>query len=173
MCIRDRVDGGSAGPGAAVLVARPVDLLAARVRGHREGPLDTGRVGEAVEGAHAVHGYGEGRAERRGGDQADAQPGVRAGADPDDHAGDGAEPHPGLGEDPVDGGQQQFPVPAGVDLSGLGDDAVPVVQGDGDGGGGGIHGEQEHTNSLRLRRPADGSRPASRRAPALLVASRG
>ncbi|GAA2941377.1 hypothetical protein GCM10010518_30630 [Kitasatospora cinereorecta] len=44
-------------------------------------------------------------------------------------------------------------MPSGVDLAGFGDDGGTVVEGDGDGGGGGIHGEQEHTNSLRLRRP--------------------
>ncbi|GGY74781.1 hypothetical protein GCM10010327_00610 [Streptomyces nitrosporeus] len=48
-------------------------------------------------------------------------------------------------------------MPSGVDLARLGDDGGPVVEGDGDGGGGGIHGEQEHTNSLRLRRPAERS----------------
>ena len=37
-------------------------------------------------------------------------------------AGDGVELAPGLGEHPVDGGQQQLPVPAGVDLARLGDD---------------------------------------------------
>ncbi|GGV84469.1 hypothetical protein GCM10015535_29300 [Streptomyces gelaticus] len=48
-------------------------------------------------------------------------------------------------------------MPSGVDLSGLGDDGGPVVKGDGDGGGGGIHGEQEHANSLRLRRRGHGA----------------
>ncbi|GAA3481176.1 hypothetical protein GCM10018966_057070 [Streptomyces yanii] len=48
-------------------------------------------------------------------------------------------------------------MPSGIDLARLGDDGVPVVQGDGDGGGGGIHGEQEHANSLRLRRRLHGA----------------
>ena len=76
---------------------------------------------------------------------------------------------PGLGEDPVDGGQQQFPVPARVHLARLGDDGRPVVQGDGDGGGGGIQSEQEHANSLRRPRPR--ARPPRSAACALLLPS--
>ena len=70
----------------------------------------------------AVHGHAEREPEGGGGHQADAQPGVGAGADADDDAGDGVELQPGLGEHPVDGGQQQLPVPARVDLARLGED---------------------------------------------------
>ena len=59
----------------------------------RTGPpgRPAGRVREAVQRAHAVHGDAERGAEGGGGHQADAQPGVRAGADADDDAGDGVE----------------------------------------------------------------------------------
>ncbi|GGT61187.1 hypothetical protein GCM10014713_63270 [Streptomyces purpureus] len=58
-------------------------------------------------------------------------------------------------------------MPAGVDLTGLGDDGLTVVEGDGDGGCGGINGEQEHANSLRLRGPRHAAPPLS--APAATV----
>ncbi len=128
------VDGRVGHAGAGVGVPRPVHLLAARVRGDGEGLVDPGGVREAVEGAQAVHGHAERGREGRGRDEADAQTGVRAGADADDHAGDRVELQPGLGEDPIDGGQQQLPVAAGVDLARRGDDGLAVVEGDGDGG---------------------------------------
>ena len=116
-------------------------------------------VREAVQRAHAVHRHAEREAEGVGGHQADAQSGVGAGAHPGDDAGHGVEAEARVGEHPVDGGKEQFSVPAGVHLTRRCDDGGAVVQGDGDGGRCGIQSEQEHANSLRLRRAPHGRSP--------------
>ncbi len=149
--VRGAVHGGLGEPRAGVGVARPVDLLAAGVGRHQERLVEPGGVRDAVQRAQAVDRHVEGGREGRGRDEPDPQPGVRAGADADDDVADRAELHAGLGEHPVDGGQQQFAVPAGVDLAFLGEDAGAVVDGDGDGGGCGVQSKQQHATKTTAR----------------------
>lgn len=127
-----------------VVVARPVDLLAAGVGRDDERFVETGGVREAVQRADAVHRDAEHVAEGGGGHQSDPQPRVGAGADADHNAGDGVELGTGFAQHPVDGGHQQFSVTPGVDLGGLGEHVPPVVERGGDGGRGGVEGEEQH-----------------------------
>jgi hypothetical protein len=53
------VDGRLAQPHAGGRVARPVDLLAARVRRHHKGLVEAGGVRQAVQRAQAVHRHPE------------------------------------------------------------------------------------------------------------------
>ncbi len=96
-----------------------------------------------------MHGQAERVAERGGGHQADPQAGVRAGADADRQVGELPLVHAGGAQHGVDGRQQQFAVSAGVDLVGLGEHALAVVDGGRDGGGGGVEGEEEHGFKVR------------------------